>query len=229
MNLKSLAKIGKGTRRKKRDINLLEVAEEIKSLYNAHRSLNKVANIVKLSPEMTRQFLKITELEENVKTLIKSGLIRGVDIGYRISKLAKEDQIVLAEYIVNKNLSSDDTRTIVRYKIDNPQIPIAEVISKVVRSKDKRIYVAYLGIEKDTFENLLKKIENKDKIKIISSIFNSVISHEFIVSFELNGRVVILKVVREGLQEMRNQAKKLKVPLAKLAEALLKEYLKEIK
>ncbi len=45
------------------------------------------------------------------------------------------------------------------------------------------------------------------------------------VSFELNGRVVIVKVLREGLQEMRNKAKKLKVPLAKLADALVKEHL----
>ncbi len=63
MNLKSLAKISKGTKRKKRDINLLELAEEIKFLYSTHKSLDKVAKIVKLSPEMVREFLKINELE----------------------------------------------------------------------------------------------------------------------------------------------------------------------
>ncbi len=229
MDLKALAKIGKGTKRKKRDINLLEVAAEMKSLYNTHKSLDEVANIVKLSPEMVRQFLKITELEENVKELIKNGLIEGVDICYRISKLVEKDQIVLAKYIADKNLSSGDVRAIVRYKLDNPKMSIDKVISRVVQSKDKRIYVAYLGIEEDTFKKFLESIENRERSKIIRSIFNGVIPHEFVASFELNGRVVILKVLREGLQEIRNKAKTLKVPLRRLADALVKEYLEKDK
>jgi hypothetical protein len=41
----------------------------------------------------------------------------------------------------------------------------------------------------------------------------------------LNGRVVILKVTEEGLQEIKNKAKKVKVPLANLADVLVEEYL----
>ena len=221
MGLKSLAKIGKGTRRKKRDINLLEVAEEIKSLYSRKKSLDKVAKIVKLSPEMVRQFLKITELHREVKKLIKLRKINSVDIGYRISKLEDGDQILLAKHIVYKNLSSDDVRAIVRYRMDNPKIPLERVVNRVLRSKDKKIYVAYLGIEKDTFQ----KLSEKNKARIIRSIFNGAIPHEFIVSFQLNGRVAILKVLKGGLHEMRTKAKQLRVPLAKLADALLKDHL----
>jgi len=225
MDLKVLAKISKGTKRKKRDINLLELSEEIKYLYKIHKTLDKVADVVKLSPEMVREFLKITELEGEAKKLIKLGLISSVDIGYRISKLPEKDQIIFAKCIVEKNLSSKDVRAIVRYKIDNPKMSIEKAIIKVIQSKDQKIYVVYLGIEEDTYKKLLEK----NRTNFIKSIFNNVVPKESIVSFEINGRVVIIKVLREGLREMRSKAKELEAPLAKLADALVKEHLRSNK
>lgn len=231
INIKTLAKIGKGTKRimLKRDINDLAVAEEIDSLYKKYNSLSKVAKLVKLSPEMVRQIKSLTTLDNAVKKLYLDGILKGYDIGYRISKLRGKDQIILAKYVLDKNISSKDVRAIVKYKIDNPEIPIEEVISKVIQSKDKRIYVAYLGIEKDTFEKLLNELKNKDTTKTIESIFKKVIPYEFIASFELNGRVVILKVEKEGLQRMRSKAKELSIPLPKLADTLVEKYLKRNK
>jgi hypothetical protein len=226
MDLNCLAKIAKGTGRKKREINLLEVAEAIQSLYISENSLSKVAKTVKLSPEMVRQFLKINDLDENVKELIKNGFIKGVDIGYRISKIKTEDQIIFAKHIIDENISSKDVRLIVSYKIANYQIPLEEIINTVIQSKDKKIYVAYLGIKNDTFEKLKEKIGNKDIEKILESIFNSIVPDKFITKFELNGRIVIIKVLYKGMEEIRNNAKKLKIPLSQLADALVREYLK---
>jgi DNA-binding Lrp family transcriptional regulator len=228
LNLKILAKISKGTKRNKREINDLEIAEEINSIYKIYNSLSKVAQLLKLSPEMVRQIKSLTTLENTVKNLYSDGILKGYDIGYRISKLRGKDQVILAKHIIDKNFSSDDVRAIVKYKIDNPEMPIEEVINKVIQSKDRQIYVAYLGIEKNTFEMLLNKGKNRDAIKTVKSIFKKVIPSKFITSFELNGRVVILKVTKEGLQEMRRKTKELKVPLAKLADALVKVHLKGV-
>lgn len=227
--LETLAKIGKGTKRKKREVNDLEIAEEINSLYRKYNSLAKVAELLRLSPEMVRQIKSLTTLEDEVKKFFLKGELKGYDIGYRISKLRGKDQIILAKHIVNKHLPSDDVRVIVKYKIDNPHISTEEVINRVLQSKDKKIYVAYLGIEKNTFERLLENNRKKDKEKVVRSIFNNIIPAEFITSFELNGRVVILKVLNDGLKKMRNKAKELRVPLAKLAEALVNKYLMEHK
>lgn len=229
VSLKTLAKIGKGTKRKKKDINELEVAKEIAFLYEMYNSLDKVAKLVKLSPEMVRQIKSLITLEDEVKKLYMDGVLKGYDIGYRISKLQGKDQIMLTKYIIDENLSSKDVRAIVKYKIANPKISIEEVVTKVIQSKDKKIYVSYLGIEEDTFNRLLRKIKNRDAIKTLKSIFTEVVSREFITSFELNGRVVILKVVKEGLNEIRSKAKELKIPLAKLADTLAKEYLQRNK
>ena len=224
MNSNTLAIIAKGTGRKKRAVNLLELADAIKSEYDKYKSLDKVSRVVRLSPEMVRQILKVTTLENKVKKIIRSGLINSIDICYRISKLNKADQIGLAKYVVDYKLSSDVVRAIVKYKIDNPTITLEGVINKIIQSKDKKIYIAYLGIEKDTFEKLSGEIKIKDIEKTIKSIFNSVVHYKFITYFELNGRVVLLKLLREGLREIRNKAKELKVPLRKLGEALTKEY-----
>ena len=224
-SFKSLAKISSGTKRKKRQINLLQVAQEMNSLYSKYNSLDKVAKIVKLSPEMVRQFLKINDLDQTVKDLISSDSITSVDIGYRISKLQKKDQAILAKHIVQRNLSSDDVRAIVKFKIDNPAIPIEKTVDKVIKSKNKNIYVAYLGIKDLTFKQLREKYKSKDVSTIIRHIFGGFLPRQYIVSFELNGRVVIAKVSKEGLQKMREKAHRLKVPLANLAEASVKKYL----
>ncbi|UCH93880.1 MAG: hypothetical protein JSV88_26935 [Candidatus Aminicenantes bacterium] len=229
MDFDSLAKILKGTKRKKRDINLLEVSKELKNLHKNYNSLTRVAEVVKLSPEMVREFLKINELEKEVKELIKLNKISSIDTSYRLSKIRGNDQILLAKEIVSKNLSSDDVRGIVKFKIDNPGIPIEKVIHKVLESKDKKIYVAYLQIEEKTFEKFSEKIKEKNKEEMIKSIFDNFIDPEHISSFDLNGRVVILKISRQGSKEIRNKAKELKVPLAKLADVLVNEYLDRTK
>jgi hypothetical protein len=227
MDIKGLAKIGKGTRRKKRQINLIELAEEISSLYDEYRSLKKAAEIIKLSPEMVRQFLKINELDENVKQLIKDNLITSVDICYRISKLDKKSQKLLAQKVVSKKLSSDDVRAIVKYILFNPRLSIPQVIDRVVQSKDRKIYVAYLGIDKNTLEKFSSKLRAKENIeRKLESLFFALIPPRLIFSFELNGRVVILKFQKEGIEKLKGKARELKVPLARLADALIKEYLK---
>jgi hypothetical protein len=224
-DFQSLVKIGKGTKRKMREINLLEVAEEMKSLYARHKSLGKVARIAKLSQEMVREFLKINDLHERAKNLIKAGSISSVDICYRLSKLEQKDQAELARLVVESKLSSEDVRSIIKYKIDNPDMHIGDAVDKTLESKDKKVYVAYLGIEKDVFDGLTKRSKSKDPARAVLKIFKSIIPYEFIVSFELNGRVVILKVSKEGLNRMREQAKMLNVPLKSLASTLIKAHL----
>jgi len=219
---KTLAKIGKGTKRKSRETNDLEIAEEMDCLYRKHKSFTKVAILVKLSPEMVRQIRSLSRLENNVKQLYQKGLLKGYDIGYRISKVCGQDQNILAKCVTDNKISSGDVRAIVRYKIDHPKMPIKKVVDKVIQSKDTKIYVAYLAIEKDTFEKLLAKIKNKNREKVVKSIVHRVVPS---ANLELNGSVVILKVLKDGLPQIKTAAKEFKIPLAKLADALVREYL----
>jgi hypothetical protein len=223
---KLLAIIAAGTKRRKRTANILKVAEALKDLSNLLGSRDAVSKIVKLSSEMIREFLRLLSLTNEVKTLIRKGFINSVDIGYRISKLSKKDQIVLAKNVFGKRLSSGDVRNIVKYKIDNPSIPITNAIKNVVDSKVTKIFVAYLGIDKNTNERLERGYRNRDKAVLIKSLFEKLIGKKDITFFSLNGRVVLIKVSHKGLDRMKNKAKQTKISLSKLADALVREYLK---
>lgn len=220
-----LAILTAGTKRKNRGVNILKVSEALRELHSFYGSLPALSREVKLSQEMIREFLKLSELTKEVKVLIRKGLIDSVDIGYRISKLPRTDQIILAMNVGSKKLSSSDVRAIVKYKIDNPKISINKVIKHVLESKVKKIFVAYLGIDKNSFERLEKEDEAKNKARLIKSLFYNVADKRNIVFFNLKGRVILIKVLREGLEKMKNKAKKLKISLNQLADALIKEYL----
>jgi|GEM_PF-1574435 len=227
---KLIATVIVGTLRnwKRRRVNILQVAEALKSLLTIRGSLDQVADLVKLSTEMVREFLKLLELPDEVKDLIGKGFINSVDIGYRISKLPQRDQIALAKRIIDKNLCSSDVRSIVKYKLDNPSMAIHEIVNRVLKSKDRKHFVAYLVVGEDTFDKLKPKFKSKNKIenkKFIQRIFNKVIKKENIVSFSLNGRVIIIKVTRKGLDMMKQKAKELKISLPEFGDALVREYL----
>ena len=57
--VKLLAIIAAGTKRaaKKRKVSILKVAKALKDLHDLHSSYGAVPKIVKLSPEMIRQFI----------------------------------------------------------------------------------------------------------------------------------------------------------------------------
>lgn len=213
---------------KQRRVNILEVAEALKSLHALYGSLDKVSESVKLSKEMIREFSKLLHLTDEVKGLIRKGFINSVDIGYRICRLREKDQIVLAKNVISRNLSSCDVRNIVRYKLDNPYIDINTIIRRVLESKDRKYYVAYLGIEEDTFTKLKSKLKKKrkmDRSKVVRRIFSKTIRKEHIDSFALDGRVIIIKVTRHGLDAIRKKSKELRIPLSRLADSLVKEYI----
>jgi hypothetical protein len=226
--LKLLAIIAAGTKRpsKKRAVNILKVAEALRDLHDLHRSWCEVSKIVKLSPEMIREFIKLLSLTDEVKALVRRGLINSVDIGYRVSKLSAKEQIVLAKNVLGKRLSSGDVRNIVKYRIDNSSISITKAIKNVVDSKVTKIFVAYLGIDKNTNERLEQKYRNKDKAALIKSLFEKLVGKENIALFSLNGRVALIKVSQEGLDRMKGKAKQTKISLSKLADTLVREYLK---
>jgi len=229
--LKLLAIIAAGTKRlpKKRTVGILRVAEALRDLHSLHGSRDAVSKLVKLSPEMIREFLRLLSLTDEVKVLVKKGFINSIDIGYRVSKLSKDDQIVLAKNVFEKRLSSCDVRNIVKYKIDNSSISITKAIKTVVDSKITKIFVAYLGIDKSINERLEQKYRNENKAVLIKSLFEKLVGKKNIVFFSLNGRVVLIKVSREGVERMRSKARRIKISLSKLANALVREYLEDRK
>ncbi len=74
--IKLLSIIAAGTKRtpKKRALSILKVAKALEDLHDLHGSHDAVSKIVKLSPEMIRQFIKLLSLTDKVKMVIKKAL-----------------------------------------------------------------------------------------------------------------------------------------------------------
>ena len=230
MDIRSLAKIGKGTRRKYRDISLLDVSEEIEALHRSLQSIPRVAEVARLSPEMVREFILVNKLDPRVKLFIKNRLINSVDIAYRLSKLEKYEQFMLAKWAIKNNAASKDIRNIVIFRINNPQISLIEAINRVVQSKDRELFVAYLGIDREVFDELTNlPRRRKSEEAIIRSIFLRIVTRPFLADLDLNGRVVIIKVTKEGLAELRGKAKVLHVTLKRLANEVVDDYCRKQK
>ena len=225
MDSRALATIAKGTKRKKRQINLLDVSKAINNQYQKTGSLSKVGASVKLSPEMVRQFLKVCELEKDVRELVRSGSISSVDICYRLSKLRGKEQVTLATQVVEEGLSSGDVRAIVRYKTANPKVPVEKAVRKTLQSKDKKVYVAYLVISEETFKQLCHSTAHKERRKAIESTFDGLAGDQGHIRLEVKGRLVIVRATKEGMLALRTKAKAVKVPLRSLADALILAYL----
>jgi hypothetical protein len=216
-----IAEIIAGTKRKNRQVNVLKVAENLKRLHHQTKSLEKISSIVDLSPEMIRQFIRLTTLLPEVKQLFTEGVLRGVDIGYRISKLQQHDQLALAKQITPKKLTSDDVRNIVKYKIDNPTIDIDLIIDRVLKSKNIKVYVAYFELDDASLSRLKLRYKSKRLANELKKMFQTIIAKEDIFSFSVKKNVITIKVSYDGLLRMRRAAKEFKVPLNQLPIRLL--------
>jgi hypothetical protein len=187
-----------------------------------------VASIVKISPEMVREFLKVVTLEKEVQQLVETGKIESVDMCYRLSKLKGKEQVSLAEAIVGQGLQSKDVRAIIRYKLDHPEMEMDAVIDRVIQSKNREVYVAYFVLEDDVMKKVNKTARNAQaRLELVKAIFDEVIPKKLIIFLGLSKKVVTVKAEKEAVPMLRKEAKRLKVPLPKLANALVRNYLKE--
>jgi len=60
-------------------------------------------------------------------------------------------------------------------------------------------------------------------------LFEKSVGKKNIAFFDLNGRGVVIKGSQEGLRRMKSKAKRSKIPLPKLANVLVREYLENCK
>ena len=137
----AVARLIASTRRKRRQLKLLEIANDLGIALSAYKSLSNVADVIDISPEMLRQFSRVNKLCNPVKKLIADGTIQSVDIADRLSRLQVVDQMPVALAVAQRNLTSDDVRAIVSLRKALPKEEIGKVIDRVKRSRSIKQYV----------------------------------------------------------------------------------------
>jgi hypothetical protein len=144
------------TRRIKRNVDLITVAESCEYLVELYGSQKAVAEKVGLSAEMIREFRKLLNLPKEVKELISSRQIDRLDVAYRISMLEDpEKQITAARTIANLP-SSKDVRDVLRLA-ERVDLPIEESKKMILESKPKGLHIFIVDFDDETYSALIEE------------------------------------------------------------------------
>ena len=139
--------------RKKKDY--LATANACRFLRRLYGSYANVAEKVGVSSEIIREFDSLQDLPDEVREMVSKRFIR-LDTGYRIStKLeGKKRKIDIAKAVAS--LGAFDARAIIEYAQKNPEIPPAEVKSRVLGSKTvtEKVHVFILPLSEELFQPL---------------------------------------------------------------------------
>jgi len=142
------------TRRTRRNVDLITVAESCEYLVDLYGSQKAVAEKVGLSAEMIREFRKLLNLPKEVKDLISSREIDRLDVAYRISMLQEPEKQVAAARTIANLPSSKDVRDILRLS-ESADLPIEESKKMVLDAKPKGLHIFIVDFDDEAYSALM--------------------------------------------------------------------------
>jgi len=223
--------------KKKRTENLLKIAEycvRLKERYGSWTELSKRIKIsderAHISPEMLREFGAILDLSEEVKMMIQKDMITSVDTAYRISRLkSKKDQIELANAVIKRKMSASDVRAVVEYKTKSRNIPVNEVVQRILESKTKVVthHLIIMELQMNTYETLKREAQKRGQTaeSLAFRILGEKWNKNEILSFGMRGSDIILKLAEDKFKALQQEARALHIELKDLAENLIRKAL----
>ncbi len=172
--------------------------------------IKSVADTVGVSPGMLSKFLSVKELSPNVKELIKKRDINSVEFVNALRRFNEEEQkIIITEYLEGE-INTPDVRTIPVLRYKNPEKDIIELINQVKSTKPIKTYLVY--IDKVKIKVPMEKILNRIK---------DVVGEKGVVSVNIEGNVVIVKMSSEAKGLLGITAKKRRGSIRELLEEII--------
>lgn len=211
-----IARLIANTHRRKRTRNLFDIARDIKTLENDFGNLKEVTKILNISSEMLRKILSVLQLAPNVQKLFKSRRIDVVNVAYFMKDFSSKDQKIIADSIIADRLTGDDLKVLAPLHRAQPNLSIKQLISRIIDSKDTKIYVAYFLIP-----------ENLHGAKKIPRQLKQILPAKEIVSLKIEKGYGILKLTPIGYKQLRKNAKDNNVSLRKYIDNILNKRLLE--
>jgi len=227
---RALAILASNLKRKKRNVDILTIAESANYLKGLYKSWREVARRADVSYEMIREFVAALKLPERAKQLVRARKIDRVEVVEELSKIkGDERQIEAAEVFSVERLTTEDIRSIVQYANANPDLAIERCVKRVLESKPiiERRYVAVMELQDHTLETLREKAKGLSVTPedLVRSIIEGQLRLRDIISYDMRGRVIAITVREEGLKVLREEARKLKLSLGELAETIIQDWL----
>jgi hypothetical protein len=208
---KALARLILSTKRTKRNFNLVQVYEDLVFLLSNGDTIKSLSTKLGVSPGMLNQFLSIEKICPELVQYVESREIDSVTLVFNLSKFNINDQIAIADYLSNDELTSHDVRALLPLRRQNPDIEIKDLIIRLLDSKKVKLSVikfpkSALLIIPEAFKKRIKKIIGDEN-------FDDLIEDNEMYS---------LKISQKGEKELRKVAKKNKKDLNSYFNSLLK-------
>jgi hypothetical protein len=207
-----IARLIANTRRRKRPDNLVEIAYYIRRAEKDLGSLKAVAETIGLSTDQLWQFLSVERLCPEVRKLVEERKIDLVNIVHYMRNFDAEAQQVIAEEVVAGRLSGKDIRVLAPLQKSLPNLSIDELISRVQKSRDVKVYVAYFRVPPG--------LEDADALE---RRFGRIVGQSEIVSFTVEDQIGILKLTPSGRKKLQEATKERSVSLRKFVDAIVLE------
>lgn len=192
-----LARLIINTKRKVRQDNIVEIAEEITELSQKLGGIKQVSEKLNISSEMLSHFLKVKKLNVEVKKLVEKRKIDSVTVVKYLSKFIEEEQIYIANEIIKGNLNSVELRYIYPLRNKFRELSIQDVVNKHLQSKNIKISKAVFEIR-----------DNKLSIENLKNVFSKIVGEENFISVNIENNTGTLKVSQNGEKILRDSARK---------------------
>lgn len=147
------------TRRKKRRVDLITLAQSCKYLVDLYGSKKDVAEKVGLSTEMIRELMLPLKLPREIRKLISSRKIDSIDTVREISALKEPSKQIFAanEFI---NTSTKDVRDIKRL-INKARLSAEKAKEIILEAKPKDLYIFVMDFDEEMYRSLLEHAKRK--------------------------------------------------------------------
>lgn len=207
-----IARLLVNTRTRKRPNNIVEIAEDIMLLTKELGGLNEVAKTIGISSQMLRKFLRVMDLEADVRKYVRSRKIDSVAIVDMLGRFRAKNQIIIAKEIMQGHLNVDNMKVLSAIATTSSEEEIGRLISRVRESEDKVIYVIKIGTRKiyKDFKRLEDELRNK-------------VGSDNVVSFSINKSVCVLELNSLGKIKLIKAAKSRGLSLRKFINKMIRE------
>lgn len=187
------------TRRHKRVLDLVEIAEDIKKLVDILGSTKAASQLVLLSESMINQFLSVLKLHPEVLKLVKSRAIDSVSSAFYLSKFSFDDQKELAQMIIDRRVNSAELRLIIPIRERFGSINASDLVQKLKESKNKKVSVIKFEVEESTSD-----------FSIIELKLLSIMEKKDLISIEKHEKKGLIRLTPDGEKQLREAARKSK-------------------
>ncbi|MCE5237463.1 hypothetical protein LLH23_03115 [bacterium] len=195
--LELIAKIIANTRRRRRKLNLTELAEVIEEASALLGGLVPLAETVSLSEEMLREFLLVKKLVPRARELVRSRQIDSVDAVRSLSQLRPQDQEMLAEAVISGRFTTDDARAAIAFMKAMPETDMGTILDMIDQSRNIVEYVAEVVVPPATVgpESLRER-------------FADIVGEENVRTATVEGRVALIGLSAAGRRRLQMEAKR---------------------